>query len=186
MAYFVSKNDSDMIDDLVIDSAWCEEVSPKGLVYDGSYQKTGALRCDVLYGDRSRAKKIFRGKHHLSKDAKVLLFAPTFREGAEEGKRFVFSEVWTIDFKRLINTLEKKFGDTWYLCVRVHPQLAPTFKEYKIRMCRIESLMRARLTICMRFWQEWVPIYRIIPAPVLKPGMLIFRCSYMRMTEVCQ
>lgn len=131
MAYLVSRNDSDMIDDLVIDSAWCETVSPKGLVYDGSYQKTGAPRCDVLYGDRSRAKKTFRDRHNLPEDAKVLLFAPTFREGAKDGKRFVFSEIWTINFKRLIDTLEKKFGGTWYLCVRVHPQLAPTFQEYK-------------------------------------------------------
>ena len=59
MAYLVSKNDSDMIDDLVIDSDWCEEVSPKGLVYNGTYLKTGAPRCDILYGDRSKAKKHF-------------------------------------------------------------------------------------------------------------------------------
>ena len=131
MAYLVSKNDSDMIDDLVIDSDWCEEVSPKGLVYNGTYLKTGAPRCDILYGDRSKAKKAFRDKYLLPQDAKVLMFAPTFREGAKDGKRFVFSETWTIDFKRLINTLEIKFGGTWYLCVRVHPQLAPTFKEYR-------------------------------------------------------
>lgn len=131
MAYLVSKNDSDMIDDLVIDSTWCEEVSPKGLVYDGTYQKTGAPRCDVLYGDRSQAKKRFREKHNLPDDVRVLLFAPTFREGARDGKRFVFSEICTIDFQRLVNTLEKKFGGMWYLCTRVHPQLASTFKEYK-------------------------------------------------------
>lgn len=131
MAYLVSKNDSDMIDDLVIDSKWCEEVSPKGLVYEGTYQKTGAPRCDVLYGDRSDAKSRFRKKHHIPEEAKVVLFAPTFREGAKDGKRFVFSEIWTIDFQRLLDNLQKKFGGTWYLCVRVHPQLAPTFQEYK-------------------------------------------------------
>jgi CDP-glycerol glycerophosphotransferase len=131
MAYLVSKNDSDMIDDLVIDSAWCEEESPKALVYDGTYLKTGAPRCDVLYGDRSEKKAEFRKRHELPEDAKVLLFAPTFREGAKDGKRFVFSEVWSIDFERLIHNLEKKFGGTWYLCIRVHPQLAPSFKEYR-------------------------------------------------------
>lgn len=131
MAYLVSKNDSDMIDDLVIDSDWCEEVSPNGLVYNGTYQKTGAPRCDILYGDRSDARQKFRKNHNLPYDAKVVLFAPTFREGAKDGKRFVFSEIWSIDFKRLIDNLEKKFGGKWYLCVRVHPQLAPTFKEYK-------------------------------------------------------
>ena len=130
MAYLVSKNDSDMIDDLVIDSKWCEVVSPKGLVYDGTYLKTGAPRLDVLYGDRSKAKESFRNRHGIDKDSKVVLYAPTFREGAKDGKRFVFSEEWSIDFKRLLDNLESKFGGKWYLCVRVHPQLAPSFDDY--------------------------------------------------------
>lgn len=131
MAYLVSENDSNMIDDLVIDSKWCEIVSPKGLVYKGTYLKTGAPRCDVLYGNRTNDRNRFRKKHNLPSDAKVVMFAPTFREGAANGKRSVYSEVWTIDFKRLIYNLEKKFGGTWYICVRVHPQLAETFAEYK-------------------------------------------------------
>lgn len=131
MAYLVSKNDSDMIDHLVTDSKWSLEVSPKGLVYDGAYLNTGAPRCDVLYGDRSEKRKKFRDSHHLPQDAKVVMYAPTFREGAKDGKRRVFSEIWTIDFERLLANLEKKFGGVWYLCVRVHPQLAPTFQEYK-------------------------------------------------------
>ena len=36
MAYLVSKNDSDMIDDLVIDSDWCEQSFDKALVYEGN------------------------------------------------------------------------------------------------------------------------------------------------------
>lgn len=131
MAYLVSKNDSDMVDDLIIDSKWCEDVLPKGFVYEGTYLKVGAPRCDVLYGDREWARKLFREKHNLPDDVKVVMFAPTFREGAKDGKRFVFSQIWSLDFERLLKTLEKKFGGEWYLCVRVHPQLAPTFAEYK-------------------------------------------------------
>jgi CDP-glycerol glycerophosphotransferase (TagB/SpsB family) len=130
MAYLVNRHDSSMIDDLVIDSDWCEEESPKGMVYDGTYLKTGAPRCDVLYGDRTWARIKFRKVHNLPADAKVLMFAPTFREGARDGKRFVFSEIWSIDFKRLINTLERKTGGKWYICVRVHPQLAPSHGEF--------------------------------------------------------
>ncbi|MGP1586909.1 MAG: CDP-glycerol glycerophosphotransferase family protein [Treponemataceae bacterium] len=129
MAYLVSKNDSDMVDDFVIDSLWCEKISSKALVYNGTYLKTGAPRCDVLYGDRSDYKKKFRKKHNLPENAKVLLFAPTFREGAQNGKRFVFSENWTIDFNRLIKNLETKFKGEWYICIRVHPQLASQFKQ---------------------------------------------------------
>jgi CDP-glycerol glycerophosphotransferase len=131
MAYLVSKNDSDMIDDLVIDSDWCEQCFDKGLVYDGSYLKTGAPRCDVLYGDRTKYHDRFCNKYGIPTDSKVIMFAPTFREGSKNGKRSVFSEIWTIDFRRLIGNMEKKFGGTWYLCIRVHPQLAPSFKEYR-------------------------------------------------------
>ena len=131
MAYLVSKNDSDMIDDLVIDSDWCEQTFDKALVYEGTYLKTGAPRCDVLYGDRTKYKDMFHKKHNLPDNAKVVMFAPTFREGAKNGVRSVYSEIWSIDFKRLIKNLETKFGGEWYVCIRVHPQLAPTFSEYK-------------------------------------------------------
>lgn len=130
MAYLVNKNDSDMIDDIVIDSRWCEELWDRAMVYEGHMLKTGAPRCDVLYGDRTEHKRAFREKHHLPEEAKVVMFAPTFREGARDGKRFVFSEIWSVDFKRLLANLEQKFGGTWHLCVRVHPQLAPTFDDY--------------------------------------------------------
>lgn len=131
MAYLVSKNDSDMIDDLIIDSKFCEEVTEKGLLYEGHLLKTGAPRCDVLFGDRSDWKRKLREKHGLAEYAKIVLFAPTFREGAKDGKRSVYSEIWTIDFQRLLHNLEVRFGGDWFLCVRVHPQLAPTFADYE-------------------------------------------------------
>ena len=131
IAYMVSKNDSDMIDGLVIDSKWCESCFDKALVYNGQFIKTGVPRCDVLHGDRASLKEQFRKKHNIPLDAKVVMYAPTFREGADNGRRYVFSQKWSLDFKRLLSALEKKFGGMWYLCVRVHPQLAPTFKEYE-------------------------------------------------------
>lgn len=137
MAYLVNKNDSDMIDALVIDSKWCEKCFKKAMLYRGKLLKTGAPRCDVLFGDRSACKKGFRNRHNLPIEARVALFAPTFREGANAGKRFVYSEVWSIDFERLISCLEKKFGGNWYICIRVHPQLAANFEGYQNKV--IES-----------------------------------------------
>ncbi|MDE6567438.1 MAG: CDP-glycerol glycerophosphotransferase family protein [Lachnospiraceae bacterium] len=131
MAYLVSKNDSDMIDDVVIDSEWCAEMYPQGMVYNGNYLWSGAPRCDVLYGDRTKYQEMFRQKYGISKKAKVVMFAPTFREGTTNGKRIVFSEVWTLDFKRLLNNLEERFGGVWYMCLRVHPQLASSVREHK-------------------------------------------------------
>ena len=131
MAYLVSKNDSDMIDDLITDSTFCDLATPKGLIYEGHCLKTGAPRCDVLYGDRSQIKRDYRLKNGLEEDAKILLFAPTFREGAKDGKRFVYSEIWSVDFGRLLKNMEAKFGGKLYICFRVHPQLAAGFADYK-------------------------------------------------------
>ena len=71
MAYLVNKNDSDMIDELVIDSEWCASCFDKAMVYDGHLLKTGSPRCDVLYGDRQEQKLKFRKKHNLPDNAKV-------------------------------------------------------------------------------------------------------------------
>lgn len=61
----------------------------------------------------------------------MVMFAPTFREGSVGGRRTVFSEVWSLDFQRLLHNLEQRFGGEWYLCLRVHPQLAAEMEEYK-------------------------------------------------------
>ncbi len=127
MAYLVSKNDSDMVDYFVTDSKWCDEVNPKGMVYDGEFLKVGAPRCDVLYGDRAKERLAFRRNNNIPYDAKIAMFAPTFREGAKDGKRAVYSEIWNLDFDRLLNNLGKRFGGEWYLCIRVHPQLANSY-----------------------------------------------------------
>lgn len=131
MAYLVSKNDSNMIDAVIIDSKWCEDCFQKALLYDGRYIKSGSPRCDILFGKREQARRSFRRKYDLPDDVKILMFAPTFREGAKNGKRSVYSEVWTIDFARLLKNMKTKFGGVWYICIRVHPQLAPSFETYK-------------------------------------------------------
>lgn len=131
MAYLVSKNDSEMIDDVVVDSDYCETMFKKGLLYDGNYLKVGQPRCDVLYVNREKYIRDFRNRNNLPINSRIVMFAPTFREKSHNGKRMVFSEVWSIDFKRMLENLEKRFDGDWYLCVRVHPQLADTFSTYQ-------------------------------------------------------
>lgn len=130
MAYIVSENDSKMIDYVIVDSTYCEKMFVKGLLYDRKYLKVGQPRCDVLYGDRNERKRNYRKKLGIEEDAKIVMYAPTFRETSNNGKRSVFSEEWTIDFEKLIGILKKRFGGKWYLCVRVHPQLADAVDSY--------------------------------------------------------
>lgn len=131
MAYLVSRNDSDMIDYVLIDSEWCREMFPDGLVYYGEFLKFGAPRCDILYGDRVREKEEFKKRFQVGeKDAKFVMYAPTFREQQKGGSRSVYSQACSLDFDKLMTALQKKFGGSWYVCVRVHPQLAGSVREY--------------------------------------------------------
>ena len=124
MAYIVSKNDSDMIDRVVIDSEWGAEMYPNGLIYTGKFLWAGSPRCDILFNNRNSYKEKFHKEKDLPQNAKLVMFAPTFREGIKDGKRSIFSEEWSLDFDRLLKNLEKRFGGVWYLCLRLHPQLA--------------------------------------------------------------
>ena len=131
MACLVSSADSAMIDGLIIDSDFGREMCPKGLLYKGKLLKMGAPRTDILYGDKSLPRMNFRKRHGLASDAKVVMFAPTFREKATDGKRSIWNGQLTIDLERLLKTLEARFGGDWYLCIRTHPQLAGSFGRYK-------------------------------------------------------
>ena len=125
IAYKVSKNDSDAMDALVIDSLWGELISPKGFLFSGPYLKIGAPRCDALCGECIQESRVsLRRKHNLPADARIVMYAPTFREGEKNGKRSVFKAQTTLDFSRLLSNLERKFGGKWYLCTRFHPQIA--------------------------------------------------------------
>lgn len=124
MAYLVSKSDSDLIDIVTIDSRYLADLYRKGLLYDGDYLKVGQCRCDILYGDRTMWKRKFKERNNIPPEAHLVLYAPTFREGVKEGKRTVFSEIFTLDFKRMLKNLKIRFGGEWFLGVRLHPQLA--------------------------------------------------------------
>ena len=144
MAYLVSRNDSKMIDRLVIDSDWCVEVDPKGIVYEGNFLRAGAPRCDVLYGNRVKQRARFRQQYGLDDGIRIVMYAPTFREKSEAGKRSVYSGSWTLDFKRLLHSLETRFGGKWYLGLRLHPQVAGhesgSFSEQVIDLSKADDM----------------------------------------------
>ena len=123
IAYLVSDNDSRMIDKVLIDSEWCREMYPKGLIYGGEFLWAGAPRDDVLYGNREKIKRNFRIIRNLPDDAKIIMYAPTFREKKKGGKRSVFSREGSLDGDKLLKSLSIRFGGNWYLCIRAHPQL---------------------------------------------------------------
>lgn len=123
IAYLVSKHDSDMIDYVLSNSKWYDDTLPTGMIYNGAILRTGSPRCDILVNDRSESRKKLRMDYQLPNDAKILMYAPTFRGGSQETNRTIEVNQKFPDYRRLISVLERKFGGKWYIFLRLHPQL---------------------------------------------------------------
>lgn len=133
MAYLVSKHDSNLADYVISNSEWCTKLIPDMLLYNGKIITTGSPRCDYFFARRENVYKNLRGKYNIPQEAKIVLFAPTFRGGSQKGNRQVFLEESTIDFERMIYELERKFGGVWFVFLRLHPQLAAQLDRFPLR-----------------------------------------------------
>ncbi len=133
IAYLVSKHDSDMIDYWLSNSDWYDKTLPTGSLYEGKILRTGSPRCDILI--KAKNDKEFKNKIkedickknqiHSEKtdDVHFLMYAPTFRGGSQGTDRVIENGNHTLDYKLLKQSLEKSFGGTWYILLRLHPQL---------------------------------------------------------------
>lgn len=132
MAYLVSAYDSKLIDYVLSGSDWCDHMYRDGLIYEGEIVKTGTPRCDVLFSQREEKYWQMREEYQLPGDAKIMLYAPTFRGGSQNKNRSVNTEEATVDFVGLIEALERRFGGKWYIFLRLHPQLAARMRGVKV------------------------------------------------------
>lgn len=124
IADIVSSADSDLITTVITGSEWAEKMYPEGLIYSGHMLRTGLPRFDVLFHDRKKKYVEIRERYHIPADARLLMYAPTFRGGSQQGARKISAENSTIDLKGVLSALEKRFGGSWRVMIRLHPQLA--------------------------------------------------------------
>ncbi len=132
MAYLVSKADSDLIDILTSGSKYCTDMWVDGLIFDRKIDETGTPRCDVLINNVEEKHRQFREEYGLPMDCKIAIYAPTFRGGSQGTVRAINENPITIDFDRVIKALEKRFGGTWYMFLRLHPQLSVFTEKMKV------------------------------------------------------
>lgn len=123
IAYLVSKHDSDMIDYVLSNSKWYDDTLPTGMLYSGPVLRTGSPRCDILVNGTAGARKRVRRSYGLAEDANILMYAPTFRGGSQGTDRTIAARQSYPDYTRLVRALKDRFGGTWHIFLRLHPQL---------------------------------------------------------------
>ncbi|WP_310579830.1 CDP-glycerol glycerophosphotransferase family protein [Lacrimispora sp.] len=133
MAYLVSEHDSKLADYVISNSEWCTKLIPDQLIYTGRIIKTGSPRCDIFYTRREEIYNELRKRYGIPQKARIVLFAPTFRGGSQKGNRQVFVEEPTLNFAQMLNALQQKFGGTWFVFLRLHPQLAAQLMQFPLK-----------------------------------------------------
>lgn len=129
IARIVSEWDSNLADYFLSNSDYCDRIYPHKLLYDGPTLRTGSPRCDIIVGDRTQIRQVIRNRYNLPADKRIVLYAPTFRSGAQKGKKQVTANPITIDFERITDALSHKFGGDWIVMLRLHPQLAAIYDQ---------------------------------------------------------
>ena len=123
VAQLVSQHDSDLIDYVLSNSDWYDKTLPRGMLYAGPVLRTGSPRCDVLVNRTVKERIEVRKRFGLPNDAKVIMYAPTFRGGSQGIDRKLEENSHAPDYGRLVASLEHRFGGRWYVLLRLHPQL---------------------------------------------------------------
>ena len=132
IAYLVSKHDSDLVDYWLSNSEWYDKTLKTGSLYTGKVFRSGSPRCDILINDAEGQRKKVREFFNIPLDSHILMYAPTFRGGNENTNRTVEVGNHFPDYQLLKKSLETKFGGTWYILLRMHPQIIARKLAYGI------------------------------------------------------
>jgi CDP-glycerol glycerophosphotransferase len=144
IAYLVSKHDSNFVDYFLSDAEYYEKhILPDGALYNGPALRFGTPRCDILVNERENMHHIIRQRYHLSQETKIVMYAPTFRGGSQGTHRSISTSGFAPDYDRLLRALEKRFGGSWVVFLRLHPQLTARHIQAQVENSNLIDVSRA-------------------------------------------
>ena len=112
----LSKRDSLMIDLMYSDNDLVKNDFEKNFWYDGPVIKCGIPRESILINIPKDIPASVRRKYNVPEDAKIVLYAPTFRADMS-------TDAYKWDYNRVLNEIEKKFGTRVIMFLRMHPNV---------------------------------------------------------------
>ncbi|MCR5331279.1 MAG: CDP-glycerol glycerophosphotransferase family protein [Lachnospiraceae bacterium] len=116
----------DFMEYVLVGSEFDERTCRSGFRFDGEAVYVGSPRSDTLFHTENDFKEL-RSSYELSAEEHYLLFAPTYRiveKGSVETK---YSN--DLDFDKIWNALQDRFGGEWRILLRFHPFVAALSKD---------------------------------------------------------
>jgi CDP-glycerol glycerophosphotransferase len=136
--------------------------------------KYGHPRNDIFFPNyekkRSELRRQFAKQWEVSPETKFVMYAPTFRDT----KSF---DCYDLDFERVVEACEKKFGGEWKLLLRYHPSLYKQYSQLTTKLpdCVIDCTeftdmqeLIAVTDVAITDYSSWIYDYILMR----KPGFL--------------
>lgn len=117
-----AQKDSKRIDLIISDSDFMSKIYKNSFWYKGIVCKWGAPRNDIFFrNNQLLIKKVFTF-FSIPKGKKIVLYAPTFRNNNS-------LEVYTLDYIRLKEICDKRFGGEFVVLIKLHPNIVKLAKN---------------------------------------------------------
>lgn len=108
----VAKHDSSMINLFLSNGKFFTDTIRRAFWYSGDILESGSPRCDILY-KKELCNYTVHKFYGIDKDVSIILYAPTFRKD--------WTNVYNIDFKRLVYAFQERFEKKCVVLFRLHP-----------------------------------------------------------------
>ena len=118
----MAKQDSPKIDLLLSGCEVSTDIFKRAFWYDGEILEAGSPRNDLFFNDNHELNLVIKENLGISRDKKVLLYAPTFRKDQK-------LHYYQIEFEKVTNALKQKFNGDWICLIKLHPHLINFSKD---------------------------------------------------------
>jgi CDP-glycerol glycerophosphotransferase len=112
----MARADSAQISIIVSGCRFSSEIYQRAFWYEGPLLEVGTPRIDYLLQQQRTNRQNLLAKAGLNVDTHYALYAPTFRKSGT-------TEAYNIDYKMIVNALERRHGGSWKILCRLHPNL---------------------------------------------------------------
>ena len=122
-----------MADLFISNSEHLSRIYRSAFGYKGPIWKCGYPKNDIMFSEKAPYRRKIRAEYDLPEDAKLLIYAPTFRDSF---RTIGFDKtLYDIDFASLHEALQLRFGGDWKILLRWHPTMAVKMEDNKFGIC---------------------------------------------------
>ena len=112
-----AKHDSKMANVILSGCRFFTDLCKRAFWFDKEIAEVGSPRSDALFNTDEQKQAEVKKALGIPCDRKVVLYAPTFRADGN-------LDCYNMDFEAVLDALEKKTGDSWVFCMRLHPNVS--------------------------------------------------------------